>query len=148
METVDLSPAFDPGHETYSVSVPIYNSQVTFMPETNDAGATVAYFDGDDTALEDAETGTEAIVQGHQVDTAVGPNTVKVKVTAPDGMTEKTYTVIVTRDRPTLNRGHGAGERDARRALSGEAPSRPAQGRCRPRRSRPSRSPPTASNAR
>ena len=34
---------------------------------------------------------------------AVGPNTViNVKVTAPDGMTEKTYTVIVTRDRPTL----------------------------------------------
>ena len=103
LETVDLSPAFDPGHETYSVSVPIYNSQVTFMPETNDAGATVAYFDGDDTALEDAETGTEAIAQGHQVETAVGPNIVKVKVTASDGMTEKTYTVTVTRELPSLN---------------------------------------------
>ena len=73
------------------------------MPAVNHAGATVAYFDGDDTALEDANTGTSAIAQGHQVDTAVGPNTVKVKVTASDGMTEKTYTVTVTRELPTLN---------------------------------------------
>ena len=102
LEAVDLSPAFDPGIETYSASVRYNKSQVTFMPETNDGGATVAYFDGDDTALEDAGTGTSAIAQGHQVDTAVGPNTVKVKVTAPDGMTEKTYTVTVTRELPTL----------------------------------------------
>ena len=61
--------------------------------------ATVAYFDGDETALPDVSTGTS----DHQVNIAVGPNTVKVKVTAPDGMTEKTYTVIVTRDRPTLS---------------------------------------------
>ena len=103
LETVDLSPAFDPGNETYRVSVAYNKSQVTFMPAVNDAGATVAYFDGDDTALEDANTDTSAIAEGHQVDTAVGPNIVKVKVTASDGMTEKTYTVTVTRELPTLN---------------------------------------------
>ena len=102
LEAVDLSPAFDPGIETYSASVLFDNSEVTFMPETNDAGATVAYFDEDNTLLEDAETGTSAIAQGHQVATTVGPNIVKVKVTASDGMTEKTYTVTVTRELPTL----------------------------------------------
>ena len=96
--TFDLSPAFDPGIEMYSVSVAENYTQVTFMPATNHDDATVAYFDGDDMELVDASTGTS----DHQVYIAVGPNTVKVKVTAPDGMTEKTYTVIVTRDRPTL----------------------------------------------
>ena len=95
----DLSPAFDPGIEMYSVSVAEDYTQVTFMPATNHDDATVAYFDGDETALPDVSTGTS----DHQVNIAVGPNTVKVKVTAPDGMTEKTYTVIVTRDRPTLS---------------------------------------------
>ena len=99
LEAVDLSPAFDPGMEMYSVSVSEDYTQVTFMPAVNHADATVAYFDGVDMALEDASTGTS----GHQVNIAVGPNTVKVKVTAPDGTTEKTYTVTVTRDRPTLS---------------------------------------------
>ncbi len=103
LETVDLSPAFDPGIETYSASVANPKTVVTFMPETNDAGATVAYFDRDDTALEDAGTGTGALELGHQVVTAVGPNIVKVKVTASDGVTEKTYTVTVTRELPTLS---------------------------------------------
>ena len=96
--TFDLSPAFDPGIETYSVSVSENYTQVTFMPATNHDDATVAYFDGVDMELVDASASTA----DHQVYIAVGPNTVKVKVTAPDGMTEKTYTVIVTRDRPTL----------------------------------------------
>ena len=96
--TFDLSPAFDPGIEMYSVSVSENYTQVTFMPATNHDDATVAYFDGVDMELVDASASTA----DHQVYIAVGPNTVKVKVTAPDGMTEKTYTVIVTRDRPTL----------------------------------------------
>ena len=100
---VDLSPAFDRGIEMYSVSVAFDKKQVTFMPAVNQAGATVAYFDGDDIALEDADTSTSDLAEGHQVETAVGPNTVKVKVTAPDGTTPKTYTVTVTRELPTLS---------------------------------------------
>ena len=106
---VDLSPAFDPEIEMYSLLVAFDKSRVTFMPATNQAGATVAYFDGDDMALADAGTGPSAINEGHQVNTAVGPNTVKVKVTAPDGTTPKTYTVTVTRELPTLF-GSGAQE--------------------------------------
>ena len=120
------------------------------MPAVNHAGTTVAYFDGDDMALEDANTSTSVLAAGHQVDTAVGPNTViKVKVTAPDGMTEKTYTVTVTRGSPHVDRDAGVQTNGTSVALQfGSAISRPAQGRCRPRRSRPSRSSPTASNAR
>ena len=100
---VALSPAFDPGIEMYSVSVAYAKFRVTFMPATNHTDATVAYFDGDDMALADAGAGSSAVDEGHQVNTAVGPNTVKVKVTAPDGTTPKTYTVTVTRSRPTLS---------------------------------------------
>ena len=102
LEAADLSPAFDPGIEMYSVLVKFPKNEVTFMPAVNHAGATVAYFDGDDMALEDANTSTSVLAAGHQVDTAVGDTVIKVKVTAPDGMTEKTYTVTVTRGLPTL----------------------------------------------
>ena len=108
---VDLSPAFNAGIEMYSATVLTSHLQVTFMATTNHASATVAYLDGDGMALEDVKPGT----LGHQVDTAVGPNIVKVKVTAQDGTTEKTYTVTVTRDSPHARRGHGAGGRDVRR---------------------------------
>ena len=104
LETVALSPSFDSAIEAYTVaSVPFdRGAQVTFMPTPNQTGATVAYFDADDMALEDERTGAAANDQGHQVATAVGANTVKVKVTAPDKTTTKTYTVTVTRALPTL----------------------------------------------
>ena len=104
LETVALSPSFDSAIEAYTVaSVPFdRGAQVTFMPTRNQTGATVAYFDADDMALEDERTGVAANDQGHQVATAVGANTVKLKVTAPDKTTTKTYTVTVTRALPTL----------------------------------------------
>ena len=100
---VALSPAFDPGTEMYSVSVAYVKLRVTFMPATNHTDATVAYFDGDDMALADDGAGSSAVDEGHQVNVSPGPNTVKVKVTAPDGTTPKTSTVTVTRSRPTLS---------------------------------------------
>ena len=106
LAAVALSPAFDSAIEAYSVSVAANRSVVSFMPTPSQTGATVAYFDADDMALADAGTTASPVDQGHQVDTAVGENTVKVKVTAPDRTTEKTYTVTVTRELPTL---HGAG---------------------------------------
>ena len=106
LETVTLSPSFDSAIEAYSVSVAFHRGQVTFMPDANQTGATVDYFDATDMALEDAGTSSAAVDAGHQVATALGANTVKVKVTAPDKTTTKTYTVTVTRKLPTL---HGAG---------------------------------------
>ena len=104
LAAVALSPAFDPAVEAYSASVPFDKGDVvTFKPATSQTGAAVAYFDADDMALEDAGTTTSAADAGHQVNTAVGENTVKVKVTAPDKATTKTYTVTVTRELPTLS---------------------------------------------
>ena len=104
LAAVALSPAFDPAVEAYSSSVPFGKGDVvTFMPATSQTGAAVAYFDADDMALEDAGTTSSAADAGHQVNAAVGENTVKVKVTAPDKATTKTYTVTVTRELPTLS---------------------------------------------
>ena len=100
---VALTPAFDPAIEAYSVSVAKNRSVVSFMPTPSQTGATVAYFDADDMALVDAGTTTSDLDAGHQVNTAVGVNVVKVKVTAPDKTTEKIYTVTVTRELPTLS---------------------------------------------
>ena len=87
------------------------------MPTPSQTGATVAYFDADDMALADAGTTTSDLDdQGHQVNTAVGANTVKVKVTAPDKTTDED----LHRDRdpraPHAARRGGAGERDVLRA--------------------------------
>ena len=103
LAAVALSPSFDSAIEAYSVSVPFHRGRVTFMPAANRTGATVAYFDAADMALADAATDSSAVSAGHQVETAVGANTVKIKVTAPDKTTTKTYTVTVTRAFPTLD---------------------------------------------
>ena len=62
-------------------------------PTANDAGATIAYLDGSDAALTDADAGKT----GFQVDLGVGDTVVKVKVTAEDDSTTETYQVTVTR---------------------------------------------------
>ena len=103
---VALSPAFDSAIEAYSVSVAANRSVVSFMPTPSQTDATVAYFDAADMELMDAGTTTSDRDVGHQVNTAVGVNVVKVKVTAPDKTMTKTYTVTVTRELPTL---HSAG---------------------------------------
>ena len=59
----------------------------------NDADATIEYLDADDNAITDTDTGTEAL----DMALAVGRNVVKVKVTAQDGTTTKTYTIVVAR---------------------------------------------------
>ena len=99
---VALSPSFDSAIEAYSVSVEFHKERVTFMPAASQTDATVAYFDAADMALMDAGTTTSDLDAGHQVNTAVGVNVVKVKVTAPDKTMTKTYTVTVTRALPTL----------------------------------------------
>ena len=91
---VPLTPGFTPETKAYTANVPSDATQVTVTPTPNHAGAQVMYLDGDDRMLTDANN-TE---RGFQVELpVVGDNVIKVKVTAEDGGTMKTYTVTVTR---------------------------------------------------
>ena len=86
-----LSPAFAAATTTYSATVANSVSQGTITATTSESTATVEYLDSSDATLTDADTMTA----GLQVNLSVGSNIVKVKVTAPDTTTTKTYTVNV-----------------------------------------------------
>ena len=88
-----LNPVFSPTHTSYTTEGAVSVSQITVTPTKNDANATVAYLDGDDMSLTDADTTTA----GFQVDLTEGENVIKVKVTATDDTTTKTYTMTVNR---------------------------------------------------
>ncbi len=88
-----LSPAFDAATTDYGVVVANAVSQVTITETKSESTATVEYLDGSDNTLTDADTMTA----GLQVNLSVGTNIVKVKVTAPDTTTTKTYTVDIVR---------------------------------------------------
>ena len=97
-----LSPGFVSGTTTYTAMVVNTVAEVTVTPTLNDTTATIEYLDVSDATLDDANT-TDT---GHQVAVAVGDTVVKVKVTAADGNTTRTYTVTVKRAAPptcTLN---------------------------------------------
>ena len=99
-----LSPSFaSAGTEPYTASAAYDIATVTVTATKNQADATVAWLDASDATLADAD----AMASGHQVALEAGANTFKVKVTAEDGTTTKTYTVTVNRASPscTLNTG-------------------------------------------
>ena len=96
--TVPLNRAFDAATTQYTASVAYGVSSLTVTPTTNEMNATVGYFDASDTDLDDADANTPS----HQVNLERGSNTLKVKVTADDGNTTETYTVVVTREPPTV----------------------------------------------
>ena len=89
---ITLSPTFASATTSYSATVDSDILRVTVTPTTSDDGAEIEYLDGADQTLVDAD-GTD----GHQADLALGTNTIKVKVTAEDGVITETYTVVVTR---------------------------------------------------
>ena len=89
-----LRPSFAIDTTEYRAAVANGVAQVTVLPAATDGGATVSYLDGSDAALADADDNTG----GHQVAAAVGLTTFKVKVTAADTTTTKTYTVVIERD--------------------------------------------------
>ena len=76
-----LTPAFAAATTSYAATVANTVSRVTVTPVRNHTGATVAYLDGSDAALADADPNTDH----QQVDLVIGPNTIKVQVTAEDG---------------------------------------------------------------
>ena len=88
-----LDPVF--ASDTYAYAASVENSvdTITVTPTTAHDSATVAYLDENDAEITDADGSTE----GLQVALDVGANTIKVEVTAADGMTTQTYTLTVTR---------------------------------------------------
>ena len=90
---ITLDPVFATGTTSYTVAVVNGVDTVTVKPTVNESHATVAYFDGADVAIADADS----VKDDQQVDLVVGANTIKVKVTAQDTTTIETYTVTVTR---------------------------------------------------
>ena len=90
---VTLSPGFATARKSYTASVANDAAAVTVEPAQSDSNATVAYLNASDMALTDADLNKT----GFQVALAAGANTIKVKVTAEDGNTTNTYTVVVTR---------------------------------------------------
>ena len=87
------TPAFASGTTSYTAEVTNDIDQVTVTPTTSDPDATVEYLDGSDNTIADADTETS----GHQINLAVGANTIRVEITAEDGVTTDIYAVSVTR---------------------------------------------------
>ena len=90
---VTLTPSFHADSLNYTGSAPHTVAMTTVSATKRHASATVEYLDGGGQALVDA-----GAAAGLQVALEVGtPDTIQVKVTAEDGVTQKTYTAVVTR---------------------------------------------------
>ena len=100
-----LSPVFASADTSYTASVGDTVSRITVSATASDSNAAIAYLDGSDDALTDADT---ASTDSFEVDLLVGSNVIKVKVTAEDGTTTKTYTVTVTR--PSVAQTNATGQ--------------------------------------
>ena len=90
---IALTPVFASAQTDYSASVSNAVARITIVPTPGDANARVEFLNASDMALEDADDG----VADFQADLAVGANTVKVKVTAENGVAMATYTLSIRR---------------------------------------------------
>ena len=88
-----LDPSFASGTTSYAAAMGYTVTRITVAPTTTDANATVAYLDGSDMPLPDANT----VTVEQDVDLVVGETVVKVQVTAEDTSTVLTYTLTVRR---------------------------------------------------
>ena len=88
-----LNTPFAPATQAYTASVANSVARITVTPTAFLRTATLEFLDADYAARDDAD----AAVAGHQVDLAVGANTVKIRVTPADRLRTRTYTVLVTR---------------------------------------------------
>ncbi|MDE0361419.1 MAG: sulfatase-like hydrolase/transferase [Rhodospirillaceae bacterium] len=94
--TVSFNETFAPQTTSYTAGVENGVTGLTLSPTTGDSNATLAYLAADGTTLADDDDATAAL----DTTLAVGANTIKVKVTAEDGITTQTYSVTVTRAAP------------------------------------------------
>ncbi len=96
---VELTPAFAADVPVYRARVANAVEAVTVTATKNEArAADPVFLDGTDATLTDAD----GVAAGFQFALAEGDNTIRVRVTAADLVTTETYTVVVTRARPTL----------------------------------------------
>jgi hypothetical protein len=82
-----LAPGFSPGTTNYSASVSNATDSIKVTPTAGTAGATLKV---NNAAVASASA-------SKSIGLNVGPNTITVEVTAPDGVAKNTYTVTVTR---------------------------------------------------
>ena len=101
---VTLSPGFATATKSYTALVANNVLSITVESAKSDSNAAVAYLDFADAARVDADP----IKPGFQVALGEGPNTINVQVTAADGHTTDTYTVVVTRESNTDATGQPA----------------------------------------
>ena len=101
---VTLSPGFATATKSYTALVANNVLSITVESAKSDSNAAVAYLDFADAARVDADP----IKPGFQVALGLGPNTINVQVTAEDGHTTDTYTVVVTRESNTDATGQPA----------------------------------------
>ncbi len=97
---VRLAPAFASETTEYAAAVGYTVRRVTVEAARSDGDATVAYLDGNGMSLSDADADS---ANGFQADLSVGENVIRVRVTAEDGTTTRTYRVTVTRTKEDLS---------------------------------------------
>ena len=90
---IGLNPTFSSATDSYTASVGNYADDITVVANPNNVKAQVAFLDGMDATIDD----DESTADGLQTTLAVGSNTIKVKVTAENGVATKTYTLSLTR---------------------------------------------------
>ena len=85
-DNLSISPIFDKNTVTYQASVgnAVTSTKLSFATDFNTATAIV-------------KKGTELIVSPYNISLTVGDNPIDVEVTAEDGKSKKTYTIVVNR---------------------------------------------------
>ena len=92
-----LTPAFDPATLAYTVAVPLSETSVTITPTATQDGATITV-EGETGAPAPVDSGDPIVVPpGGILLSPDTPTDIEIVVTAPDGMTEETYTLTATR---------------------------------------------------
>ena len=91
---VTLTPGFATATTSYTADVANTVLSITVEPAKSDSNAAVAYLNNGGVVYVDADTNKA----GFQVELSEGANTIHVQVTAGDGTTTKTYTVVVERE--------------------------------------------------
>ena len=88
-----LDPAFVNSTLNYTTSVGYTAMSVTVMPVTEESGATVAFLDGNNNPLADADIETNE----YEVDLNLGENVFKIEVTSESETVTRIYAIKVTR---------------------------------------------------
>ena len=95
-----LDPVFATDTTRYKASVAHAVSSTTVTLATSNASAAAAFHDESDAALPDAD----ASADGHQVSLNEGENVIKLEVTAENGTSTRTYTIVMTREDSNCDR--------------------------------------------